>query len=416
MRLAVLGVAAVCLAYAQQEVPSGNAALIAKVRARMADVLEHLPDYTCSQTTERFRRRGPNRAFERVDRVRLEVALVDGKELFGWPGSHQIAESDLTRLIDSPGAISNGTFALLAKGVFLSPATTFTPRGDAVFEGVHALRFDYRVPPEASAYHLRVDSNDAVVGYHGSFWTDRDSLDLLRLVIEADHIPQSLGLTSATDAMDYARVKIGDSDFLLPRISELTIAVASGLEDRNRTQFHGCQRFTGESTLSFADPANLPKIAPHKPPADVTLPRDFQVDVALLTPITASSAVGDPVEARLAHAIRRNHKILMEKGSMLQGRITQLHADEGFYHVGIAFLEIMSKDGRADLSGRQNVLFLGGGPREFHVPLAHAALRRGLVGRGIAEAGRLEIPIEGPLELKRGCRITLRSLLVQSGK
>src|SRR5579864_4252649 len=206
MRCILAGLAAACLTYAQQ-----SNGVLPKIQATMIENLSRLPNYTCAQTTVRSVRRGVNRPFEPIDTLRLEVALVEGKELFGWPGSNRIMEADLTKLIGSGGALGNGNFALLAKGVFLSRSTAFTFKGETVRDGQRALQFDYKVPQPASGYHLKVDRNEAVVGYHGSFWANSETLDLTRLEIYADDIPADLGLAAVSDAMDYARVRIGDS-------------------------------------------------------------------------------------------------------------------------------------------------------------------------------------------------------------
>src|SRR5437764_679954 len=73
--------------------------LLAKIKVKMAENLGRLPNYTCQQTIERSRRRPPGRKFEMLDTVRLEVALVEGKELYGWPGADRIAESEIANLV-----------------------------------------------------------------------------------------------------------------------------------------------------------------------------------------------------------------------------------------------------------------------------------------------------------------------------
>jgi hypothetical protein len=364
-----------------------------------------------------MRRRGRGRPFEPVDRVRLEVALVDGKELFGWPGSNKIAEPDLSNLIGAGGAISNGSFALLAKSVFLSNAAAFTFRGGTELNGATAVRFDYEVAPAVSVYHLEVDGSDAVVGYHGSFWANPDTLDLLRLEIRADHIPAGLGLESTRDAMEYARVRIGSGDFLLPKSSELSMTATSGLEERNHTDFAQCRQFSGESVLSFTDPDEV-KAAPAPPPViNVDLPADFQSDIVLNTRITSDSAVGDTVKARLLHSIREHHKILFAKGAILTGYISQLHREDGgLYHIGISFTDVEYERKHADLSERQNTLFLSAGLRELRPVSAMNPLHRGFLHHAARAAGQITVASEKPLDLKPGFRMTLRSRLLQSGK
>ena len=55
---------------------------LGRIRARMAETLARQPDYTCIQQIERSNRRAPRHKYELRDMLRLEVALVDGKEMF----------------------------------------------------------------------------------------------------------------------------------------------------------------------------------------------------------------------------------------------------------------------------------------------------------------------------------------------
>src|SRR5438477_6687873 len=80
-----------------------------RIRAQMAELLRGQPNYTCTETIERTRQTPANRA-KVEDTLRLEVALVDGKEMFAWPGSKQFEDRDLSELI-STGMFGNGNFA-----------------------------------------------------------------------------------------------------------------------------------------------------------------------------------------------------------------------------------------------------------------------------------------------------------------
>src|SRR3954463_4528219 len=80
-----------------------------RVGNKMIANLARLPNYTCLQTIERKVRHPSSRRTELVDMVRLEVALVDGKELFSWPGAGHFEDKEIGQLV-SGGAIGNGSF------------------------------------------------------------------------------------------------------------------------------------------------------------------------------------------------------------------------------------------------------------------------------------------------------------------
>lgn len=324
----------------QQEPP---AALLGTVRQRMAQNLAHLPNYTCLQTIERTQRRAPSRRFTLLDTVRLEVALVNGKELFSWPGEKKFEDKEISEIV-SGGAIGNGNFALHAKSVFLSNAPRFTFAGPRTRNNRETLRWDFDVPRLRSGYTLRVGPNEAIVGYHGSFWVDPQTLDLIRLEVEAEQIPPQLHLARASDSVDYMRADIGGSVFLLPQSAELVMTDDSDSDNRNRTTFSSCRQYTGESTLLFTDPAA--GAAPKAEPQWIELPAGLQVELVLETPVTlASSAVGDPITAVLERPIKKGGVVLVPKGALIHGRITLLRAQtvgQGGYAVGLRFLEIES--------------------------------------------------------------------------
>ena len=146
--------------------------------------LANQPNYTCVETVERSRRNGASGKFELLDTLRVEVALVNGREMFAWPGSKQFEDKDIREFIPT-GMFGKGDFALHARVVFGTNLPTFEVHGDS------ARRFR---PPRAStsgcsasAAHSRARREVMLpVGYHGSFYADPLSLDVRRLEIVAD--------------------------------------------------------------------------------------------------------------------------------------------------------------------------------------------------------------------------------------
>jgi|SRR5579872_1041319 len=354
MRWFVVVLAGAATLFAQQGTPLAPEVLqLAKIRQRMLANLARQPNYTCVETVERSHRPAPTRKFQMVDTIRLEVALVEGKEMFGWPGAKKFEETDLRNLV-STGAIGNGNFANHARAIFGGSNATFDFRGSDAF----GIRYDFRVPLMLSGYKLRTQKGDAIVGYHGSIWADPDSLDVRRLEVFADDIPAQLGLATAADRMDYARLKIGDGDFLLPAFSELSMVDLNGSENRNQVRFTSCRQFSGESVLTFGDAP--PPDVPPAPVAESDLPPDLSLRLTLLDDVElGKSAVGDPVRARLENDLRHKGKLLFARGATVSGRITQMERHDDYTDVGLEFSEIESPGSRAHLKVRlQDVIGL----------------------------------------------------------
>ena len=316
--------------------PSGDD-LLDRILARAAQNLRGLPDYTCLQTIERSERSAPSRPFELIDRVRLEVAFVDNKELFGWPGVGKFEETDIGDLVQN-GAIGSGNFALHAHAVFLSRGPSFTYSGEEVRDGRPVVRYNYRLPRAESGYLLRRPPREALVGHHGSFWVDAATLDLVRLEVIADDIPPELQISEAADNLSYKSVRIGAGDFLLPSSSELLLTDTGGASSRNLTQFGGCRQFSGQAVLSFDGFDDVEPGAEAPRTKRIIVPPGLDVDLELDTEIdTLTAAVGDAVNLRVAREVKSSGVVLVPGGAIVGARVSVLRRGvQPYPHYAIA--------------------------------------------------------------------------------
>lgn len=300
--------------------------LLARIKLHMNDVLTRLPNYTCLETIERSTRSASKKRFDLVDALQIEVAMVEGKELFSWPGEREFKERDL-REIAPTGAIANGSFALHARTIFLSSRPIIKYRGDEPLNGRDTARFEFEISRASSGYHIRIGPIEGVAGQKGTFWVDRESLDLLRLDVEAVDIPDYLPLSSSTESLLYERAKIGESDFLLPKHSELVMIDDKGNASRNVINFSRCKQYSGESTVTFGDVPDTTAAPEVKAPID--LPEGLSLELELLTTVRfGRSAVGAPVEARVRKDVKRKGEVIVPKGALLSGNVAVLDTIE----------------------------------------------------------------------------------------
>ena len=96
------------------------------------------------------------------------------------------------------------------------------------------------------------NASEVTVAAKGSFWFDPVSLDLIRLDVYGEDMPDDLHLEEAVTHTDYARSHIGDSSALLPKRSELTMTYSSGLTYRDVIEFSQCHEYRADSTIDFA--------------------------------------------------------------------------------------------------------------------------------------------------------------------
>jgi hypothetical protein len=363
-----LGLAASLAAQTGGQEPEG---LLARIKAHVGESLKRLPSYTCLETVERFERRGASAPFVLADRLRLEVAMVGNKEFYAWPGDSKFEEKSIVQMIPS-GTIGSGDFALHAYAVFLSRGPAYTYVGETTRNGRRLIRFDYRVGESDSGYTLRVPPREAQVGYYGSFLVDRETLDLVRLEVAAADIPPDLGLTEAVDAMEYARVRIGDGLYTLPASSELLLKKPTDIESRNHLEFSRCRQFTGESRLTFGETTLADQPLTQPASAKEALPQAALFDLILETAIdSATSAVGDEVTARLGSDVKKGGTVLIPKGARVTGRITMLSRvpqPAPHFAVRLNFFTLEFSQRQADFTARLEAVMGLGGVSTYKTP------------------------------------------------
>ncbi len=315
--------------------------LLLRVRQKMADNLARLPNYTCGLTVERSARLSSSRRFQDLDTLRLEVSFVGGKELFAWPGAEKFEEKPIHEMVG--GTVSTGSFALHARAIFMKKGPSFTYMGEE--DG--KIRFDFQVPLAASQYVITT-TRQALVAYHGSFWADAKTFDLMRLQVHVPEAPADTGVKQAEELMEYRIARIGDADFLLPASSDLVMTDVRGTEHRNRTRFSACRQYAGESMISFGE-APAEKAAAAGPAPPVELPAGLDVEVALAGPLeSAKLAIGDPVRATAVRDVKKDGKVLLPKNAQFTGRITRIEKRQQSFEylvVGLS-LERVEFDGR----------------------------------------------------------------------
>ena len=314
----------------------------------MQQHLANQPNYVCLETLERSTRDPLKKRSTLLDILRMEVAFVGRKEMYSWPGSNRFDDTDLIDMVPAGGTIGTGAFATHAHNLFFTNSARILKSEWTDSEGRRTARFSYEVPEMISGYRLRVARSDwAIVGYYGSIWIDAESEEVTQIEVVADQIPPRLGLQEAHTMIFFGDVKIGGEGYRLPvRSMESTLTFAGHLS-RNEGRFTACRQFVGESKLSFGDPPP-DETPPPQPVSEVELPEGLTLQVQLTTPIDSDkSQTGDPIEAILAAPIKQKKKILFEKGSRVEGRLTRLQKLGSEIRAEIQFLSITSGDHHA---------------------------------------------------------------------
>ncbi|WP_321472228.1 hypothetical protein [uncultured Paludibaculum sp.] len=295
-----------------------------------------------------------------TSRVRVSVGFVGGKRIFGWPTGESLSQEDLRVLV--PGLAHDGDMVSLAI-LLLASNPVMAEAGAQDRCGRPALRYDFSVPAEKSAWVLRLGSDNIVIGYHGTLWIDRSSMDPVELVMIADHLPASFEGASIIRQLNYSRATIGSNRILLPERATVVTTDADGNRTKSVVRFDECQEYRAESVIHFEpqdpDVVSSAREITRADPA-VVLPERFKAELLLQSAVDSNTAaVGDPVRARLKRDIKFKGKTIVPKGTLFMGRITRMELHTGHRLLDIALLYIEIGGRRLDIAtGRRNLLDL----------------------------------------------------------
>jgi hypothetical protein len=335
-RLASLSLAlGVGLLAQQNGEPAG---LLDRFLERIKSDLTRLPDYVCTESTDRFSRAAAERPWEKVDSLRFEVAMVKNRELYALPGG-RFQDRPLAAMVGR-GTTATGQLGILARHVFVTSTAKFSYRNTEDRDGRRLVGYDFEVPPERSSYKLRAGTAESAVGFQGAFWLDSETLDLVRLELEAFDIPEKLGIAQAETALDYARTAIDGSEVLLPALAKLTVVAVNGHEDLNRARIADCRHYRVDSEMRF-DEVSKTETAPA---ATLVLPKELpagtMLELRLESSLDPNSAQpGDAVRAILAKSLKSGDEVLIAEGAAVLGRVARLDVQSQPFKVHVIALE-----------------------------------------------------------------------------
>jgi hypothetical protein len=356
----------ICSAIACLHAQSDPGDLLQRVTKKVLDTVGRLPKYMCTQTVDRSqynptvgtagRKCEPyarnQLRLTTTDRLRLDVAVTGGREMYSWVAESRFEDRSLFELVNN-GAMSTGSFASFLMVVFRDDEASFSYQGERSEGGRQLAEFEFRVPVESSHYIFNGAGNRVTTGYFGSVLVDPQTADLVRLVVHTEALPPETGSCESSTTLDYSRVRLNGAEFLLPGRAQLHILDASGLDMENSTVYSGCHEFLGESTLRFDSGPELGQNGESKSGAAEDLPIGLPFTIALTNNISQSTAAaGDKVTAKLTTAITDAKRVLIPKGAAVTARIVQIRR----YYVPENALRLVLKLETIDV---------GGAPRPF---------------------------------------------------
>jgi hypothetical protein len=298
--------------------------LFKQARAKVLDNSKRMPRYTCVETVDRTQYQPTGKAASCQpqphgnpvvrDRLRLDVAVVNGGEIFSWAGAGKFESHDVDKIVGG-GASGSGEFAGFLMGVFGNESEQIRYAG----QRKDLALFEYLVPVAKSGYRFHSNGPVITMGYHGTIAVDPADGDLQQLVVEPDGFTASDPVCHVQHVMDYQRVKIGNGEFLLPQVSAMDALYRNGVETLNETHYSDCREYVGESTIRFDDVETGAGTAAAKTPLQ-PLPAKVRMSIGLTSAInTEIAAAGDAVEGVVLKT-----GAVVKAGDRVHGRILRL--------------------------------------------------------------------------------------------
>ncbi|HYK19056.1 MAG TPA: hypothetical protein VEV37_13585 [Bryobacteraceae bacterium] len=212
---------------------------------------QSLPNFLCTQTTQRFIDYSGKSGFRPVDLIVERLTYFEHKEDYkvfeinGVPSNlshHEVG-----------GTTSSGEFGSILKGIFWPEANAqFTWERYYTLRGRRMHVYSYRVPASQSDYHVVVPMKklDLVTSYHGLIFIDERKHFVHRITLHPDDIPASFPVQEIALVLDYEYTRIGGSDYLLPLEFELRSREGSRLI-KNDVTYDGYRKFEADTSISF---------------------------------------------------------------------------------------------------------------------------------------------------------------------
>jgi hypothetical protein len=238
--------------------PSGKAPteenwpqFLESVREKATAYTDSLPNFICTQITQRFIRFFPG-GWHQSDNFVADLSFYDKTEHYKILTVANKAAADTT-MEKLSGTRSTGEFGTTLRALF-DPRTNATFRLEGVDQtnGHDTVRIGYQVPKETSSRSINYnDQRTIVTAYRGRCWIDPASYQVVRLEDKAIAIPEDFPITRSEGATDYDLAEISGIKYWLPvRAEVLLVEGAAKVHTRNVIEFKKYRKFEAEVKIS----------------------------------------------------------------------------------------------------------------------------------------------------------------------
>jgi len=218
-----------------------------QVRAKAIAYTDELPNFICTQLTQRSARYFPG-GWRTLDNFVAELSYFDKKEHYKILTVANQATTTAT-MENLSGTRSTGEFGSSMRSLF-EPATNavFRLEGREQTSGRETIRLGYQVARETSSRSINYNNERTIItAYRGRCWIDPESFQVVRLEDKAINIPPDFPITRSDGATEYDLADIGGRKYWLPiRAEVLLVEGGAKLHTRNVIEFKRYRKFEAE--------------------------------------------------------------------------------------------------------------------------------------------------------------------------
>jgi hypothetical protein len=216
-----------------------------------------LPDFLCAQSVKRYEDRGPKGHWRLLDTLVLQLGYSEQREDYKLVSvnDHPAKESYAAM----KGAVTQGEFGSMMYAVF-HPASHARVTWDhwTKLHGRPVQVYAFAISRINSAYELAFGEGQmresTMAGAAGEIYVNPENNTVVKLTRRATEVSPNFPITAASTVLTYEHADVGGRQYLLP-VHAVARMETLYMRMRNEVDFTGYRKFSGESTISFGDPA-----------------------------------------------------------------------------------------------------------------------------------------------------------------
>ena len=241
------------VAVVQAPKPVGRAApskeekdrVLARVTEYARGYVSGLPNFTCTQTTDRFEDPTNQEQYKKYDQIVETLSYSGGQEQYTVLMQNGKLVQGKNHM-DLGGTTTSGEFGTDMKLIFEPVSgTDFEWESWTTWHGRLTHKFFYRVTQALSHWQIEYQKTESITaGYKGYIYVDAEMGMIMRVTREAEEIPASFPVQRVRQSTEYEFVKLGDGsqEYLLPSKSEIA-SISGRVMVKNELRFGHFRRF-----------------------------------------------------------------------------------------------------------------------------------------------------------------------------